>query len=68
MRWKTPRLGEYRTFYRFAIFPVECDDGTKLWLEWYVLKQEYKRVGFDRENFTRTYCAWRDVSRVPCRL
>lgn len=68
MRWQSPKEGDYRTFCRFAIFPVGCDDGTKLWLEWYVVKQEYKLTNFDWEcrDFLRSSYGWKDVSRVPC--
>lgn len=47
MRWKknTPNNGDTRVVKRFALIPVTLNDGYRVWLEKYYLKQRYSQAG-----------------------
>lgn len=53
MRWKTkekkpsPKIGLQRFYVDIAIFPVKTDDGQTIWLERYLVCEEYREYVFD---------------------
>lgn len=61
MKWKSktpPKTGDTRTFKAFALFPMELDNGTTVWLEWYFYTQRRQTIneGYD------TYDKWITVA------
>lgn len=59
MRWKLPPVplrGDRRTRTRFAWLPVTLDDRTRVWLEWYVERQQW-------ESFYEGGSGWYTIER-----
>lgn len=50
MRWKGGKIGEERTFHKFAFLPEHLDDGYIVWLEFFAVNQVYKWVANGSER------------------
>lgn len=67
MRWNLPhREGEMRTRARFAFLPTKLDDGSKVWLERYWVRERLAIGLQDDEQPVDMPCwEWRLVARGP---
>ncbi len=62
MRWKTevckyPEIGDKRVVKRFALLPVDLEDGFTIWLESYYEELEFQKVN---------YVPFEDWEKVRC--
>lgn len=54
MKWKTtplPSDGDVRTRTKFALFPVELDNGYTVWLEIYTVIERYYTFSFQSDKW-----------------
>ena len=70
MKWKTvrkePKEGDIRVKTKFALFPIEVNNGYTVWLETYDSVQEY-RYGPRANHHIGTVmrCDWDEIDRIP---
>jgi hypothetical protein len=63
MKWKTPiKPPKYarRIVYRYAFWPIKCDDGITVLFEKYWVEQMYERIDGGISLFTNSRMGWVD--------